>query len=172
MPQPGPATPRGTGRTAAPGVGHRRRGALGTLARYGVDRALAGPALGFPWSTLVVNLAGSFLLGVAVTVMVERWSPTRFARPFVAIGFCGGFTTFSTMVVEAAQRGQHGRVGPGRHLPGGLPGRRAGWPRPAASAVARWPAPPRPAAADPHPTTPTTVGTRAAGRRAPGRGDR
>jgi hypothetical protein len=43
--------------------------------------------------------------------MVERWSPTRFARPFVAIGFCGGFTTFSTMVVEAAQRGQHGRVG-------------------------------------------------------------
>jgi CrcB protein len=86
-------------------------GALGTLARYGVDRALAGPALGFPWSTLVVNLAGSFLLGVTVTVMVERWSPSRFARPFVAIGFCGGFTTFSTMVVEAAQRGQHGRVG-------------------------------------------------------------
>jgi CrcB protein len=86
-------------------------GALGTLARYGVDRALAGPALGFPWSTLVVNMAGSFLLGAAVTVMVERWSPTRFARPFVAIGFCGGFTTFSTMVVEAAQRGQHGRVG-------------------------------------------------------------
>jgi CrcB protein len=86
-------------------------GALGTLARYGVDRALAGPPLGFPWSTLLVNLAGSFLLGVAVTVVVERWSPTRFARPFVAIGFCGGFTTFSTMVVEAAQRGQHGRVG-------------------------------------------------------------
>jgi CrcB protein len=86
-------------------------GALGTLARYGVDRALAGPALGFPWSTLVVNVAGSFLLGVTVTVIVERWSPSRLARPFVAIGFCGGFTTFSTMVVEAAQRGQHGRVG-------------------------------------------------------------
>ena len=56
-------------------------------------------------------MVGSFLLGVAVTLVVERWPPTRFVRPFVAIGFCGGFTTFSTMVVEAAQRGQHGRVG-------------------------------------------------------------
>jgi CrcB protein len=86
-------------------------GALGTLARYGVDRLLATPGLGFPWPTLLVNVVGSFLLGLIVTLVTERWSPTRYVRPFAAIGFCGGFTTFSTMVVEIAQRGQHGRAG-------------------------------------------------------------
>jgi CrcB protein len=85
-------------------------GALGTLARYGVSRALITPTLGFPWSTLAVNVAGSLLLGLIVTLVVERWSPTRFVRPFAAIGFCGGFTTFSTLMVELAQRGQHGRI--------------------------------------------------------------
>jgi CrcB protein len=85
-------------------------GALGTLARYGVSRALITPALGFPWSTLAVNVAGSLLLGLVVTLVVERWSPTRFVRPFAAIGFCGGFTTFSTLMVELSQRVQHGRV--------------------------------------------------------------
>jgi CrcB protein len=86
-------------------------GSLGTLARYGVDRAVAPAPSGFAWPTLVVNVSGSFLLGIIVTLVVERWTTTRFARPFAAIGFCGGFTTFSTMMVEVAQRGQHGRVG-------------------------------------------------------------
>ena len=86
-------------------------GALGTLARYAVSRALAVDGLGFPWPTFAVNVVGSFLLGLLITVLVERWPPTRFLRAFVAVGFCGGFTTFSTMVVEAAQRGQHGRAG-------------------------------------------------------------
>jgi CrcB protein len=85
-------------------------GALGTLARYGVGRALITPALGFPWSTLMVNVVGSLLLGLVVTLVVERWSPTRFVRPFAAIGFCGGFTTFSTLMVELSQLGQHGRI--------------------------------------------------------------
>lgn len=87
-------------------------GALGTLARYGVSRALVPPALGFPWDTFLVNVAGSFVLGVIVVLVVERWPPTRYVRPFMAIGFCGGFTTFSTMVVQAAQLGQHHRMGP------------------------------------------------------------
>ncbi len=86
-------------------------GSLGTLARYGVDRALVPPPLGFPWPTLVVNALGSLVLGFVVTVAVERWGRARFVRPFAAIGFCGGFTTFSTMAVEIAQLGQHGRMG-------------------------------------------------------------
>ena len=69
------------------------------------------PPLGFPWATFTVNVAGSFVLGLIVTLVVERWPPTRFVRPFAAIGFCGGFTTFSTLAVEATQRVQHGRPG-------------------------------------------------------------
>jgi fluoride exporter len=86
-------------------------GALGTLARYGADESIGGGTSGFPWSTLVVNVVGSFLLGVILTLVVERWPPTRFARPFAAIGFCGGFTTFSTFAVEILQLGQHDRNG-------------------------------------------------------------
>ncbi len=85
-------------------------GAAGTLARYGVERALTGPGDHFPWATFSVNVVGSFLLGAIVTLVVERWPTTRFVRPFAAIGFCGGFTTFSTMIVEAVQRGQHGHL--------------------------------------------------------------
>jgi CrcB protein len=106
-PEHSPRPADGRLRVAAIAVG----GSLGTLARYGVERALAGPTLGFPWPTLVVNVVGSFLLGMLVIAMVERWPPSRYARPFAAIGFCGGFTTFSTLVVEADQRAQHGRVG-------------------------------------------------------------
>ncbi|MGH9097831.1 MAG: fluoride efflux transporter CrcB [Acidimicrobiales bacterium] len=83
-------------------------GALGTLARYEVSQAVVVSATGFPWATFAVNIAGSFLLGVILTVVAERWPPTRYVRPFVAIGFCGGFTTFSTLAVEAVRRTQFG----------------------------------------------------------------
>lgn len=107
MSEPAPPSPRpDAGRVVAIAIG----GALGTLARYGVNQLGAGGALAFPWPTLAVNVAGSLVLGFVVTLLVERWPPTRYARPFAAIGFCGGFTTFSTLVVETARLGQHGRL--------------------------------------------------------------
>ena len=86
-------------------------GALGTLARYGMERALVPDALGFPWATLAVNVVGSFVLGVVVTLVVERWPDDRWLRPLVAVGFCGGFTTFSTFALEVDQRVRHGQAG-------------------------------------------------------------
>ncbi len=96
----------GPGPLAAIAVG----GAFGTLARYGVERAVPAPASGFPWATWTVNVVGSFVLGAAVTLVVERWPGDRYLRPLVAVGFCGGFTTFSTLAVEVDQRIQHGRM--------------------------------------------------------------
>ena len=83
-------------------------GALGTLARYELAQAMVVSATGFPWATFAANIAGSFLLGAILTVVAERWPPTRYMRPFAAIGFCGGFTTFSTLTVEAVRRTQLG----------------------------------------------------------------
>ena len=105
--RPGPPVPELPLRIVAIAAG----GSLGTLARYGVDRALAQGGPGFPWATLAVNVTGSFILGLVVTLTTGRWERARFVRPFAVIGFCGGFTTFSTMMVEIAQHGQHGRVG-------------------------------------------------------------
>jgi CrcB protein len=75
-------------------------GALGTVVRYELVRA-EPPGNGFPWATFTVNIVGSFVLGVAATAMVEPWPPSRFLRPLVAVGFCGGLTTFSTWMVES-----------------------------------------------------------------------
>jgi CrcB protein len=73
----------------------------GTGLRYWVTRAMAGAPGSFPWPTLVVNISGSFLLGVLMALVVGRWPPRRYLRPFVGIGFLGAYTTFSTLVVEA-----------------------------------------------------------------------
>jgi len=83
-------------------------GALGTLARYGIERAVVPASDGFPWATLTVNVVGSFVLGSIVTLVVERWPRDRYLRPLAAVGFCGGFTTFSTLAVEFDQRVQSG----------------------------------------------------------------
>jgi CrcB protein len=72
-------------------------GALGALARHGLTNAL-------PYGTLVINASGSFALGVLVAVVVRRWPDDRTRRHFAATGFLGGYTTFSTFMVDAVQR--------------------------------------------------------------------
>ena len=73
-----------------------------------MERALPATAVGFPWATLTVNVVGSFVLALVLTLVVERWPGDRWLRPLVGVGFCGGFTTFSTLVVELDQRLRHG----------------------------------------------------------------
>ena len=75
-------------------------GCAGGLARYATVRAWPTGSSGFPWSTLVVNLSGAALLGVLVVVAGTVWR-SRYARPLLATGFCGAFTTFSAVVVDA-----------------------------------------------------------------------
>lgn len=97
-----PAPRRRLGGRAAPSVllAIAIGGGLGTLGRYGISRVIHVSPDTFPWATFVTNLSGAFVIGVFLTLILERFQPTRFARPFFAIGVLGGFTTYSTMAVE------------------------------------------------------------------------
>ncbi len=54
----------------------------------------------FPYGTLIVNITGSFLLGIIMFYFDERELLNPSLRLFLTIGFCGGFTTFSTFSYE------------------------------------------------------------------------
>ena len=76
-------------------------GALGSLARWGLGKEMTHAAHAFATSTLVINVAGSLLLGILMATVLEIWSQTRYVRPFVGTGIIGGFTTFSTFALDA-----------------------------------------------------------------------
>lgn len=83
-------------------------GVLGTLARFGLGgwvHTWAGTA--FPWGTLVINLLGSFLLGLAMRG-AELSSLSPELRGMITVGFCGAFTTFSTFSFETIALLQQG----------------------------------------------------------------
>ena len=75
-------------------------GALGALARWGVAEALPRHDDGWPWATLVVNLAGCLLIGLLLATVLARSPAPAWARPLLAVGVLGGFTTYSTFAVD------------------------------------------------------------------------
>ena len=83
-------------------------GAAGALTRHAVGLAV-GPQ-SFPYATLVINLTGSFLLGLVLAVGGEgRLSPQTTTA--VAVGFLGAYTTYSTFAFEAFTLGRLDRTG-------------------------------------------------------------
>jgi CrcB protein len=82
-------------------------GALGALARWAVGAALPFSPGGWPWATLVVNVAGCLLMGVLLAVLAVRL-PSPWVRPFLGAGVLGGFTTYSTFAVEVVRLGETG----------------------------------------------------------------
>ena len=88
-------------------------GAAGTIARYGIGVALAGPSERFPVSTLLINVVGSFIIGWALTEVGVSGTMHATTRATITVGFCGGFTTFSGFSFETVrllQRGETGRA--------------------------------------------------------------
>lgn len=83
-------------------------GCVGGYARYAVTLAWHTPRDGFPTEVLAVNLAGALVLAVVVVVATEI-RPSRYLRPLLGTGFCGALTTFSSVVVAAAQLVRHDR---------------------------------------------------------------
>lgn len=77
-------------------------GFAGAIARYLVDGAVSARLAGaFPWGTLVVNLSGSFLLGLLFALSAERAILPAQVRGPVLFGFVGAYTTFSTYMLES-----------------------------------------------------------------------
>ena len=85
-------------------------GALGASARYVVN-VTAGRLLGtgFPWATLIVNVVGSFLMGLLVVALAEKFG-NRYAA-FLMTGCLGGFTTFSAFSLDTLTLYERGQTG-------------------------------------------------------------
>jgi CrcB protein len=76
-------------------------GAVGSAARY-VSVSLIGRwvGTGFPWGTVFVNLAGSFIMGLLVELAARKLNIPEPWRVFIFVGMLGGFTTFSTFSLD------------------------------------------------------------------------
>lgn len=83
---------------------------IGGALRHGVNvAALKLLGAGFPYGTLIVNVAGSFIMGLLIGWFAHRADPGQSWRLFLTTGLLGGFTTFSTFSLDAAllyERGQ------------------------------------------------------------------
>lgn len=85
-------------------------GAVGSVARYGLSVAFPHRAGELPLATLLVNVVGCLLIGALMATILESANPHRLLRPFFGIGVLGGFTTFSTYVVEVIDTAEAGAV--------------------------------------------------------------
>ena len=83
---------------------------LGASARYGTTQLIGVEPGRFPWPTFLQNVSGSLLLGLLLVVVLERFPPSRYVRPFLASGLLASFTTMSTFAVETALLLKDGHV--------------------------------------------------------------
>ena len=86
-------------------------GALGAALRYLGMRWATHALPGFPWGTMIVNVAGSLVMGLLAVALMERFPGSwgRFA-PFLMTGVLGGFTTFSAFSLDALVLIERGRM--------------------------------------------------------------
>jgi CrcB protein len=85
-------------------------GALGSAARYGAGVLWPHDPSEVAWSTFTVNVVGGFLLGLLMVFVNDVWPPHRYVRPFLGVGVLGGFTTFSTYMLDTHALVVAGRV--------------------------------------------------------------
>lgn len=84
-------------------------GGLGATSRYLVTTLLSGRLGNFPLGTLVINIIGSFFMGIVVGVLAGK-SDAELYRVFIAIGFLGGFTTLSSFFTETLALADVGQI--------------------------------------------------------------
>ena len=76
--------------------------AVGGCLRYAIGRAMMESSATFPWSTLLINVLGCFVIGFfgTLTLAGSRYAVPETARMFVMVGICGSFTTFSSFSLQ------------------------------------------------------------------------
>lgn len=74
-------------------------GALGAVCRYLITLLPMNPENGFPVKTFLINIAGSFLIGIVAALAARNSLDSRLVL-FLKVGICGGFTTFSSFALE------------------------------------------------------------------------
>jgi CrcB protein len=85
-------------------------GAVGTVARYFLDAHHPVPQGNFPWVTLVINLSGSLAIGLLIPLTEHVAPRAPWARPLLVVGLLGGWTTYSTLAVEAVLLAKDGDI--------------------------------------------------------------
>jgi CrcB protein len=75
-------------------------GVVGAIARYAVSLGLPISSNSFPWSTFLINISGSAILGFLLILLIEQFPRGRLARPLLGSGLIGAYTTFSTFEVD------------------------------------------------------------------------
>ena len=83
-------------------------GVLGSLGRYAAGLALPHAAGSFAWATFLVNVSGSFAMGVLVVWVLSMTEPHPWLRPFLGVGVLGGWTTFSSYALDVHSMVQEG----------------------------------------------------------------
>jgi fluoride exporter len=77
-------------------------GAIGTFGRYFISLLALPISRELPWGTIAINIAGSFIIGFVGTLTLAsgRFPISENLRLFIMVGFCGGFTTFSSFSLQ------------------------------------------------------------------------
>ena len=86
-------------------------GAVGALARVGLGDLFPSADASWPWATFAINISGAFALGYFVTRLQERLPVSTYRLSIVGTGFCGAYTTFSTMQLQLFQMLDRHRYG-------------------------------------------------------------
>lgn len=86
-------------------------GFMGAVVRVALAEGFPHAGTDWPWTTFIVNVAGTFLLGYLATRLQERLPVYSYRRPLLATGFCGALTTFSAIQIELLRMLDAGRLG-------------------------------------------------------------
>ena len=85
-------------------------GFLGSVLRYLIGKIPVNETMTFPIKTFAINLIGSFIIGILAALSVKYSSLNPRLVLFLKVGFCGGFTTFSTFALETSDLMQKGQT--------------------------------------------------------------